>query len=100
MTNLRVSKNNALCFILDEAYFVLMLPLTKGVVTTLLLFSGELRTESGTVIRVGSFPCNYRSQACLRIWSGKENTSQKRCGMHFFSRKKQVKKKKKIFMYQ
>lgn len=44
--------------ILNEAYFVLMLPFTKGVVTTLLLFSGWLRTDSGTVIRAGSFPCN------------------------------------------
>lgn len=44
--------------ILNEAYFVLMLPFTKGEVTTLLLFSGWLRTDSGTVIRAGSFPCN------------------------------------------
>lgn len=29
-------------------------------VTTLLLFSGWLRTERGTVIRAGSFPWNYR----------------------------------------
>lgn len=40
----------------DETYFVLRLPFTSGVVTTLLLFSGWLRTESGTVIRAGSFP--------------------------------------------
>lgn len=44
--------------ILDEAYFVLMLPFTKGVVTTLLLFRGWLRTDRGTVIRAGSFPCH------------------------------------------
>lgn len=37
---------------------MLMLPFTKGVVTTLLLFSGWLRTDSGTVIRAGSFPCD------------------------------------------
>lgn len=49
-----------LSFILNEAYFVLMLPFTKGVVTTLLLLSGWLRTDSGTVIRAGSFPCNHR----------------------------------------
>lgn len=33
-----------------------MLPLTMGVVTTLLLFSGWLRTDRGTVIRAGNFP--------------------------------------------
>lgn len=36
--------------------FVLRLPFTMGVVTTLLLFSGWLRTERGTVIRAGNFP--------------------------------------------
>lgn len=36
--------------------FVFRLPLTIGVVTTLLLFSGWLRTERGTVIRAGNFP--------------------------------------------
>lgn len=51
--------------VLNEAYFVLMLPFTKGVVTTLLLFSGWLRTESGTVIRAGSFPCNDESTGML-----------------------------------
>lgn len=29
-----------------------------GVVTTLLVFSGWLRTDRGTVIRVGSLPCD------------------------------------------
>lgn len=42
----------------QEPYFVLMLPLTMGVVTTLLLFSGWLRTERGTVIRAGNLPCD------------------------------------------
>lgn len=70
---------------------MLMLPFTKGVVTTLLLFSGWLRTESGTVIRAGSFPCNYRSQTCLKM----EKTIQVRSGVkgNFFQRKR-VKKKK------
>lgn len=36
--------------------FVLRLPFTIGVVTTLLLFSGWFRTERGTVIRAGNFP--------------------------------------------
>lgn len=36
--------------------FVFRLPFTIGVVTTLLLFRGWLRTESGTVIRAGNFP--------------------------------------------
>lgn len=35
---------------------VLMFPFSKGVVTTLLFFSGWLRTDRGTVIRAGSFP--------------------------------------------
>lgn len=35
-----------------------MLPLTMGVVTTLLLFNGWLRTERGTVIRAGNLPCD------------------------------------------
>lgn len=45
------------------------LPFTIGVVTTLLLFSGWLRTESGTVIRAGNLPCNVvkvRTETCLR----------------------------------
>lgn len=53
----------------DEAYFVLRLPFTKGVVTTLLLFSGWLRTERGTVIRAGNLPCNNVNvikETCLR----------------------------------
>lgn len=37
-------------------HLVFRLPLTIGVVTTLLLFSGWLRTDRGTVIRAGSFP--------------------------------------------
>lgn len=60
----------------DDTHFVLMLPFTIGV-TTLLLFSGWLRTESGTVIRAGSFPCNVvkvGTQTSLRV----SETVQKR----------------------
>ena len=52
-----------------DTYFVLRLPLTIGVVTTLLLFSGWLRTERGTVIRAGSFPYNVvrvSTETCFR----------------------------------
>lgn len=44
-----------------NAHLVLMLPLSMGVVTTLLFFKGWLRTERGTVILVGSFPCRHQS---------------------------------------
>lgn len=53
----------------DGTYFVLRLPFTIGVVTTLLLFSGWLRTERGTVIRAGNFPCNVvtvSTETCFR----------------------------------
>lgn len=49
--------------------FVFRFPLTIGVVTTLLLFRGWLRTEC-TVIRVGSFPvCVVTTEAgtCLTV---------------------------------
>lgn len=46
----------------DDTYFVLRLPFTIGVVTTLLLFSGWLRTERGTVIRAGNFPCRVNEK--------------------------------------
>jgi len=36
---------------------VLRLPFTRGEATTLLVFSGWLRTDRGTVILVGSLPC-------------------------------------------
>lgn len=40
----------------DAAHLVLRLPFSIGVVTTLLLFRGWLRTERGTVILAGNFP--------------------------------------------
>lgn len=41
---------------------MLRLPFTIGVVTTLLLFSGWLRTERGTVMRAGNFPCSVKQK--------------------------------------
>lgn len=84
--------------ILNEAYFVLMLPFTKGVVTTLLLFSGWLRTESGTVIRVGSFPCNDESTGILENLRILEYTPEwlERLVLKINCKKNWVKKEKKL----
>lgn len=43
---------------MEMTYFVLRLPFTIGVVITLL--RGWLRTERGTVIRAGNFPCSVK----------------------------------------
>lgn len=38
------------------------LPLRMGAVTTLFPFTGWLMTESGTVMRAGSFPCSSKQK--------------------------------------
>lgn len=75
-----------------ETYFALRLPFTIGVVTTLLLFSGWLSTERGTVIRAGNFPysvvkekdCSWvmwLSEGAVKYWgTAEESFLNQQCG--------------------
>lgn len=55
-----------------NTHFVLMFPFRIGVVITLLLFSGWLSTERGTVIRAGSLP--WRGRGTEGEWERKKTT--------------------------